>query len=170
MRCDSCDEAEATIHQIHVNDNQIEHVQLCESCAREQNSELSGSETEGSGVLSEIEAGRTETDTCPECGLQLKELKKIGKVGCEECYSTFRDQFESLVHRIHGAEKHDVEESEPVTTEGRGGLGKVPSEKKLKMLERRLQERVEAEEYEQAAKLRDRIEELKEENDDGSTV
>lgn len=164
MLCDRCGDSEATIHQIHVTDNDIEHLQLCETCAKEQ---TSGSPQAEAGVSEAFSGVKTETDdTCPGCGLDLKELKKANKVGCQECYTTFREQFETLVHRIHGADQHVVGESESNTSGG--GLGKISPEKKKKMLEKRLQQRVEEEDYERAADLRDRIENLEDEFDDGA--
>lgn len=164
MICDNCGESEATIHQIHVADNEVQHLQLCESCAKD---EAAGNEQSQAGVaeaFAGFQSSEESTDTCPECGMTLQELRKANRVGCEECYSVFRDQFESLVHRIHGADQH-VTEGSTVATEG-SGLGKVSDGKKRKMLEKRLQKRVEEEEYERAAELRDRLEELDEEADD----
>ena len=159
MICDQCGDREATIHQIHVTDNEVQHLQLCEECAKEGTDDA----TAEAGVAEAFEgfkSSQDETETCPKCGTTLAELRKTNRVGCEECYETFRDQFEQLVHRIHGAERHVTEGSDHAG-EG-GGLGKVSSDKKKKMLQKRLQKRVEEEDYERAAELRDRIEELDE--------
>lgn len=164
MICDSCGESEATIHQIHVADNEVQHLQLCESCAKDQASETQGAQAGVAEAFSGFQSDQDATDTCPECGMTLSELRKVNRVGCEECYRVFRDQFESLVHRIHGADQH-VTEGSTVAREG-AGLGKVSDGKKRKMLEKRLQKRVEEEEYERAAELRDRLEELDEGSDD----
>jgi len=163
MICDRCGDREATIHQIHVNDNQVQHLQLCEECAKEGTSDA----TAKAGVAEAFEGFKSkqdETETCPECGMTLTELRQTNRTGCEECYSTFRDQFEQLVHRIHGAERH-VSEGSEIADDGGGGLGKVSSGKKKKMLQKRLQKRVQEEDYERAAELRDRIEDLDEEED-----
>jgi len=68
------------------------------------------------------------------------------------------------VHRVHGAERH-VDGGEP----GPGtGLGTLAPREKLDILETRLEKSVRREEYEEAARLRDRIAELKEGMDSGS--
>jgi protein arginine kinase activator len=167
MKCDSCGQSEATIHQIHVVDDEIKHLQLCEDCAKDQNSESLQGETGVEEAFSNLEDAEDETEQCPSCGMTLSELRNRNKVGCENCYLTFRDQLESLVHRIHGAEQHvgddlvNTADSEPM--ESSGGLGKVSENKKKQMLEKRLEKRVEEEDYERAAELRDRIEALDQE-------
>lgn len=172
MKCDNCGDPDATVHQIHVADNQIEHVQLCESCAEEDQSVPESSSAQSVGeFFSDLQDQDSEEtkDECPKCGLTLRELKKTNKVGCSNCYSVFRDQFESIVHRIHGADQHLGEEPETADSSefdpsdgGSTGLGKVSREQKLQLLEKRLQKRVDEEDYEAAADLRDRIQELKE--------
>lgn len=172
MKCDNCGDPEATVHQIHVADNEIKHVQLCDSCAQEDQSVPDSSSAQSVGeFFSDLQEREPEEqrDECPECGLTLRELKKTNKVGCSNCYSVFRDQFESIVHRIHGADQHLGEEPDTAdssgfetSTDDSTGLGKVSREQKLQLLEKRLQKRVDEEDYEAAADLRDRIQELKE--------
>lgn len=175
MKCDNCGESDASVHQIHVSDNEIKHLQLCEACAQNQTIQESKSAQSVGEFFSELQEQSSDesSDRCPNCGLTLRELKKSNKVGCSECYSVFRDQFESIVHRIHGADQHlgsgdtpdrteELDESDTSST----GLGKVSREQKLQLLEKRLNKRVEEEDYEAAADLRDRIQDLKEGNDD----
>lgn len=176
MKCDNCGKSEATIHQIHVVDDEIKHLQLCENCAKQQSSESVQGEAGVEEAFSGLEADEEDTDTCPGCGMTVAELRRRNKVGCEQCYRTFRDQLESLVHRIHGAEQHvgddvvNTSGTAPDASSGSGGLGKVSDNKKKKMLEKRLEKRVEEEDYERAAELRDRLEELEgDEFDDDSS-
>lgn len=174
MICDHCGESEATVHQIHVSDNEIKHVQLCEACAQDQSvPEETTSQSVGEFFtdLQEQDSGEAREE-CPNCGLTLRDIKTTNKVGCSRCYEVFRDQLESIVHRIHGSEQHlDDEKKPPEPTEpertstGQTGLGKVSRDQKLQLLEKRLQKRVKDEDYEAAADLRDRIQELK----DGET-
>lgn len=165
MNCDNCGEAEATIHQIHVTNNEIEHLQLCETCAREQSDGDQPAEAGVAEAFEGIDTEERESDTCPSCGTTLIEVRKRNKVGCAECYGTFREQFASLVHRIHGAEQHIGDTGAGESDDTKAGLGKIPDSKKVKMLEKRLQKSVEEEDYERAAELRDKIENLQEESD-----
>lgn len=176
MQCDNCGSTDASVHQIHLLDNEIQHLQLCEDCAQEKSFEESGTGQTVGEFFSDLQDQTREeqVDECPECGLTLHELKKTNKVGCANCYTVFRDQFESIVHRIHGADQHlgdkpDIPDSGGFEETGSGdtGLGKVSREQKLQLLEKRLQKRVDEEDYEAAADLRDRIQDLKEgENDE----
>jgi protein arginine kinase activator len=83
---------------------------------------------------------------CPECGIRLVELRKTGRVGCPHCYEVFRKQIMPLLKRIHGADSH--EGSKPA------GAG---SDTDLVRLREELRRAIEAEDFEQAARLRDRI-------------
>ncbi len=173
MKCDNCGQSEATIHQIHVVNDEIKHLQLCENCAKKQGTESVSSETGVEEAFSNLDGRDANRSTCPSCGMSLDELRKWNKVGCEDCYRTFREQLEPLVHRLHGAERHVSDEvvnpSRQETETSGKGLGKVSTNKKKKMLEKRLEQRIEEEDYERAAELRDRIEEIDQRgNDDDS--
>jgi protein arginine kinase activator len=83
---------------------------------------------------------------CPECGIRLVELRKSGRVGCARCYEVFRKQVLPLLRRVHGATDH-------VGMRPRG----VGSQPDLAGLREELRRAIEAEDFEQAARLRDRI-------------
>jgi len=76
-----------------------------------------------------------------------------GYLGCSECYSQFLPMLRPLIARIHGHAKH---------------TGKVPARagkavrfrKELESLRDELRTMIEAEEYEKAALVRDRIRDL----------
>jgi protein arginine kinase activator len=81
------------------------------------------------------------------------DFRKVGRLGCAECYTTFRRSLASLLKRIHGSTHH---------------LGKAPARlvkpPKAKMeladLKKRLERSIEMEEFEEAARLRDQIREM----------
>lgn len=90
---------------------------------------------------------------CPQCGLSSAEFNKTGRLGCGECYTAFVDELRGLLRRIHGRDHH---------------VGKVPAlnpahleaRKELMFLRRQLKRAIEREEFEHAAGLRDRINEI----------
>jgi protein arginine kinase activator len=99
---------------------------------------------------------------CPSCGFTYQDFKKVGRFGCSECYEAFKKQLDPLLKRIHGSNRH---------------VGKVPltadktvketsALQVIKGLKMQLEKAVQAEEFEKAAKLRDRIRELE---DNGKT-
>ena len=90
---------------------------------------------------------------CPQCGLSVTEFNKTGRLGCGECYVAFAGELSELLLRIHGREHH---------------IGKVPAmnpiqletRKELLNLRRQLKRAIEREEFESAAEIRDRINEI----------
>lgn len=160
MLCENCQETQATVHQIQVVDDQITHVALCESCAEEGVFGHTGEGPSLPDVLSELpDSGSAGETVCPGCGLRYEEFAASGSLGCGRCFDAFEKRLEPLIHRVHGADRH-VDGEEDTGT----GLGTVSRQQKLDILEQRLEESVQREDYEEAARLRDRIAELKEGN------
>lgn len=171
MICDYCGKKEATIHLIKIYDNNdVERVNLCKNCAKSM-SFLSEDDFFGSiaDIISKIlesdfeEAGAEKKlfsgigskgyKRCSGCNIDLRTIKRIGRVGCSKCYEEFKQELTPLIKVIHGSLEHK---------------GKIPSnsnellkiEKEIKDLRYRLEEEVTIENFEEAAKLRDRIRRL----------
>jgi len=89
-------------------------------------------------------------DACKACGLQRAEFRKNSRLGCAGCYDVFA---EDLVPMLADMQK------------GLSHVGKTPSRVKigteLGELEKELKRAVEAENYERAAGIRDRIHALR---------
>lgn len=83
---------------------------------------------------------------CPECGMRLVELRRQGRVGCARCYEVFRRQILPLLKRVHGATEHSG--ARPADASAPPDIGRLREE---------LRRAIEAEDFEQAARLRDRI-------------
>ena len=162
MMCDECGIRPAKFHIVTItNDVRTEH-NLCSVCAAKYHRQLQGIDfTNIAGILNSIlsGSGRQETEEedealagleCEQCGMTYREFRKCGMVGCAACYATFREPMDALLQRIHGNTQH---------------AGKIPGSVRsgvsLRMnidrLRQRLQKAVAAEEYEQAARLRDSI-------------
>lgn len=157
MLCDICGKNEATVHFTEIVNDQITKLHLCEECAKHK-----GEEMEEHFGLADLLAGLADLGTpvetvkdkklkCPSCGLAYSDFKKIGKVGCGQCYDTFKAHLVPLLKRIHGSELH---------------IGKAPRKKgkparrrkvDIEGLKRKLKHVVELEEFEEAARLRDEI-------------
>ena len=92
---------------------------------------------------------------CPACGIKFIEFRNTGRLGCPHDYQAFREELVPLLENIHGETKH---------------CGKVPrrgqhtqeAQNELVQLRQRLKQAVTREDYEEAAKLRDRIKNLEE--------
>jgi protein arginine kinase activator len=79
------------------------------------------------------------------------DFRKVGRLGCADCYTTFKRSLSSLLKRIHGSPIH---------------IGKSPmrlikpakaSKAELLELRRKLERAIGNEEFEEAARLRDQI-------------
>ncbi len=158
MLCEQCNETEASVHQIEMSGGEITHLQLCESCAEDMSGDPSDSGASVSSLASSLfeESTKSSPASCEGCGMTFAEFRKRGRVGCSQCYDAFRGRMESLVHRIHGADQHVG-----ASSSGRD-LSTVSPERKRQLLEKRLERKVQEEEYEEAADLRDKIAELDE--------
>ena len=160
MVCDACKKQQATVHLTEIVNDQMTELHLCETCANEK-----GAQVESHFGLADLLAGLADvgkaTDveedvavkTCANCGMTYDDFRRVGRLGCAECYTTFKRSLASLLKRIHGAPHHVGKM--PVR------LMKAPAAKvELSELKRRLERAIEAEEFEEAVQLRDRIREM----------
>ena len=157
MLCKRCNKNEATIHITEVSNGQHHESHLCEQCAEADGAVIKNPVTINqllsSFIMAHSGAAELAELTCPQCGVSFLEFRQHGLLGCPNDYEVFAQPLDSLLTRIHGMDTHHV--------------GKVPSrgshEQKKNMellrLRRELALAVEAEEYEKAAQLRDRIKE-----------
>ena len=157
MLCERCKKTEATIHITEVTSGEHRETHLCEQCAEAQGlvvkSPVTINQLLNSFIMAHSGAAELAELTCNKCGISFLEFRQHGLLGCPHDYEVFSQALEGLLARIHGQDTQH--------------LGKVPargsSEQKKNMellqLRRDLAEAVEAEEYEKAAQLRDRIKE-----------
>lgn len=171
MLCDNCNKNPATVHLTEIVDSQMNELHLCEECARQKSAQM-----ESQFGLSELLAGLAEFGKpasgkekeqqvnlkCPVCGLTYADFKKIGRLGCGNCYEAFKRYLAPLLKRIHGSSQH-VGKSPlksgatlTVTTKTKAKTS-APDLQELKF---RLQKAIEQEAFEEAARLRDQIKEL----------
>ncbi len=160
MLCNICNKNPATVHLTEIIDEQMNELHLCEECAHKKSAAM-----EQQFGLSDLLAGMVEADKpekevevsvslkCPNCGLTYTDFKKLGRLGCGECYSAFNRYLGPLLKRIHGSTQHS----------GKSPFKTVKASKKkvdLQGLRNLLQKAIEAEAFEEAARLRDHIKEI----------
>lgn len=151
--CQSCGQNPATIHFTEIRNDQKRELHVCEACANEQGL---GGGAPIPEILSNLVQGvkRTTPDTdlvCPACGITFEEFRAKGRLGCPHDYDVFAEALGPLLERIHGARRHVGR-----LPRGRESMVSDLSDRLLK-LRRDLQQAVEGEKYEAAAKLRDEI-------------
>jgi protein arginine kinase activator len=161
MLCSICGQTEASIHVEGVLDNKSIKLHLCEKCAQEKGMELDIAKPKFSLVdllanLSDWEIPghkNLETVRCPSCGLSYSQFREVGRLGCAQCYATFSVQLEPLLKRIHGNSKH---------LGAKGGAGtKDNVEADANVIRKQLDDAIAAEEFEEAARLRDSLKKIK---------
>ena len=158
FRCQRCHQAKATVHITDMMPEQNEQ-HLCEECAEKAGIIVKHQHQTTSAILQEFikhKAGITGADdrACPKCGLTFREFRLKGQLGCPNDYEAFRSLLAPLIERAHEGGTHHV--------------GKVPSTADstihrltgLVRLRRELQEAIEQENYEEAARVRDQIQTL----------
>jgi protein arginine kinase activator len=161
MVCDNCGSGDAVVHLTQIVNNEMSTYHLCEKCAAAKGLETSPDPvniplTDFLAQMGQSAAPQgEETDgACDFCGLTFADFRETGRLGCPHCYSVFEAQLRGLLRRIHGGTQHV----------GKVYLPPDPSvtemEKRLEGLRRKLQRAVEAEDFERAAELRDKIREL----------
>ena len=153
MKCQSCSNP-ATVHLTDIINGHKKEMHLCQSCANKQHL-FKKQDLNLPAILHTILGQHVGplTDelarlTCPVCGIKYMEFRAEGRLGCPNDYEVFRVGLEPLLQRIHRAGRH---------------VGKVPRHRRLTAagqaelvrLRHQLQAAVEAETYEEAARLRD---------------
>jgi protein arginine kinase activator len=165
MVCDICGKNPATVHLTEIIDNQMNELHLCEECAHKKSAQMEqqfGLSDLLAGLADFEKPGKDEKEPvsikCPNCGLTYKDFKKIGRLGCGECYAAFRNFLGPLLKRIHGSNTHCGKcPVKPSAAGGSRGSRRKPDAQELRC---RLQKAIEMEAYEEAARLRDQIKEL----------
>ncbi|MDA0333608.1 MAG: UvrB/UvrC motif-containing protein [bacterium] len=172
MICDICNKRQATIEFTAIAGDAKKTLHLCQECSKQQGQKtepvkLAHVPTDAKkvdvviGQLAGAEAGK---GLCPGCGMTYEEFRKVGRLGCSQCYAAFGTPLRRLLKRIHGSDLHvgrGPRAPTPVPEHGdsRTGTTAVNAED----LRSELAAAVNAEDYERAADLRDRIARLQEE-------
>lgn len=171
MLCQKCKKNQANVHLVKLVNGEKSDVWLCEECARKISDislgiPMTSMNNESfqniiSGFFDSFDK-KKETQKelkmdviCPNCGMRFSKFKKTFEVGCEECYSSFRDLIDEEIKKVQGSTIH---------------IGKMPlnitrnEERQLSIdeLKDQLNKAVMEEAYERAAILRDKIKSLQE--------
>ncbi len=158
--CQRCNKARATVHVTNVlAKGEIRDLHLCEDCAEKEGVIIKQNQQTTNAILQEFikqktATGRLDDLACPKCGTTFREFQAKGLLGCPSDYEAFRSILQPLLERAHGGGTHHV--------------GKVPLAADLTVrrqtgllrLRRELQEALEQENYERAARVRDQIRSL----------
>lgn len=162
MKCEFCKKLNATIHLTQVVNGEMKKLNLCQACAKKNGVDLNSpiSITDVlMGIGKQDKRGRLSNNlneydlTCKRCHMSRLEFSKKARLGCPDCYKTFSGELKSITQAMHHSNQH---------------VGKIPSKLgdniqtslKITSLKDMIKTAIAKEDYEKAAKLRDKIRDL----------
>lgn len=153
MTCERCGKRPGAIRYTEYSGGEAHRMQVCAECAAELGFGPAPAAPDAAGTPEEAGDGSATSKegpgrTCPGCGLTEDEFLRESLFGCAECYATFDEDLDLLLRRLHGAVQH------------RGRVprsGPAPGPAEAARLRRELDAAVRNGEFEQAARLRDRL-------------
>ncbi|RZT00961.1 UvrB/UvrC motif-containing protein [Cuneatibacter caecimuris] len=180
MLCERCGKREATIVLTEVAGGIKTEHKLCSQCASElELGQLFESEFPFGKLLSGIlgltgsAEGQTEEAmeqvVCPTCGTSYGEFVRGSQFGCADCYNTFGVLMQNNIKKLQGNDAHVGKHPRCQENPGRDFVtgnesGETDPAERLRILKSKLQEALNTENYEDAARYRDEIRALKKGN------
>ena len=165
MKCERCNEREATVLYKQTLNGEYTEAHLCAECAAKAQNEAGfsahfpfGGDLFGNlfGISAPVKAPASKQ--CEGCGATFADVRRAGKVCCAKCYDTFAAELEPTLRSLYGNTHH---------------VGRAPAarraardkQNRMTELKKELRTAIENENFEDAARLRDEIKALeKEEN------
>lgn len=168
MKCDSCDQ-KATVFYTQVTDGKMKKTALCEACADQQGvtdptgllmaEQLMGKVSSSESPFPQAADAEVQSlqgsSKCPACGFTIADYQKIGRLGCGDCYRAFHPDISQRLPSLHKGLAHS----------GRIPSGMVELELKQSQeseLKQKMDRAIAEENYEEAAKLRDDLQDITE--------
>lgn len=169
MTCDICGKKKATVHLTEIVDEQLSEMHLCEECARQKSAQM-----EQQFGLADLLAGLSDSSKpisakegeksvlkCSRCSLPYEDFRKFGRLGCGECYTSFKEHLTGLLRKIHGSNKYlgktPAQYLEDQAVPAEGGLALMVPEETMEDLKQQLHASIASEDFEKAAQIRDKI-------------
>ena len=166
--CQNCNKARATVRltEINTEEENSEPIEmlLCEECAYESGASSQKPAEPGPASIASLaqqalSSGERQHTACDECGMGYEEFRRVGRFGCCRCYDVFEQALIPLLNKVHDATQYvGPTPGEPDRRIG----GAIETERELVDLRRQLKQLVESENYEEAARVRDRIQQVEE--------
>jgi len=169
MKCNRCHQNEANVYIEQVAGHERKEMHLCNECAisfgmgsgmslgipfmHTNTFQLDQAFKHAHNFWFSPESVRKESLVCAACGYSFERFKKSSLLGCADCYEAFRSELLGIFAKVQSSAKH---------------IGKVPGaineahkkDNELSELKAALRAAIDAEEYEEAAKIRDKVREL----------
>ncbi len=160
MLCQKCGKNPATTHIKTAINGVMDEINLCSACAEQYNYSPFGK----SNLIDMLATVFGDTQTmlnakvCSCCNSSFNEIAKTGKVGCAQCYTTFKAELLPYIKRVHSTTNH-------IGKKPNSAVMVVDKTTEISKLRERLNELIKTEKFEEAAVLRDEIKRVQEETE-----
>lgn len=160
MLCEKCGKNEANVKIVQIENDKKTELHLCQECAQGHPGfslgfdlgNILSSMFQHGGLAGKI--GRAKSlKQCSTCGFTLGDIQKTGRLGCGACYGVFQEELDPVLRRLHGSINHTGKV--PARTHPKARMGR-----EIETFQKRLEECIRVEDYEQAAVYRDEIRRL----------
>lgn len=154
LKCNLCAKP-ATVHLTQIVNSKIHKVDLCEACAQAKGvTDPNGFSLADLLLKASLNPEPAGDVRCESCGFTQQDFKKTGRFGCPACYEHFQVLLDPMLDSMHKGSLH---------------TGKVPQRaldrrslyERLTRLETELDQAIKAERYEDAARYRDEISQVR---------
>ncbi|OHD11326.1 MAG: hypothetical protein A2086_05750 [Spirochaetes bacterium GWD1_27_9] len=158
MKCDFCGKRNASIRIEEIANNKLREINLCPRCAKINGFDANTNRMNDmfADFLENVFAdnmGIKYSLKCPNCGKSFSEISKTEKVGCPDCYPTFKKYLEIIIAENNNSIMYK---------------GKLPShvnkfrerKNKLEELKVNLNQCLQTEDFVGAAAIRDEIKKM----------
>lgn len=178
MLCEKCRIREANIKYTEVIGGVKTEHNLCSQCARELDFGQYSAIIEGEFPLGKLLSSllglsssaarpqRMEEVVCPNCKTTYEEFISNSRFGCADCYHVFDLLIGEKIKKLQESASHTgkqprIRPVKPAAAVNKSGEMEFSVDEQISQLNRRLQEALRMENYEEAAVCRDRIRALK---------
>ena len=160
MKCEICKAQEASVHLTQVLDGEVRKLHMCEDCARKGGINIENPVSISDLLLGlgkqepEEEAPPAPDRTCPTCHMRHADFRKTGRLGCPDCYEAFAAELVPLLRQMHRRDHH-------VGRAPRHMPAGISLTSEAVSVQHALDRAVADERFEEAARLRDRLAEIR---------
>ena len=156
MICNICKDKMASIKLKEIIDDVVNELHLCRDCYEAREQEGDGVKETFSADIFDMSLGagikgfERKPALCAKCGTTEADFSEKARLGCGQCYEEFSQQLEPILTKIHGAVEHRGKIPHPAARN-------LDLKNELTRLQGELQDSISSEDYERAARLRDKI-------------
>lgn len=163
MKCSNCGKNSANIAYNQNINGEIMNLKLCERCA-EKLGIFNNFDDIFSPMIIDLDYILPEEIKCKKCGYTLSKYKSTGLLGCDNCYSTFKNEMDEILLKIQGNNRH-IKENKNSNIKSVNKDSKINLDStELEKLKEELKLLIREEKFEEAVVIRDKIKQIEKKN------